>query len=193
MGVYIMLRIAGIDYSLTSPAVCVFVGGSIFKYDDCQFFYLTDIKKYAKSFTKNIHGKMFAEYNAESERYCTIADWAVTKVVGCEQVALEDYAYSRGNVGRVFHIAENTGILKYKIWKTGTPIDVFSPTAIKKYATGKGNSKKDAMHESFKEDTGVDLMYTMGMDNTRSPLNDIVDAYFICKYMHSQMTVDTTS
>tara|TARA_R110002074_G_scaffold382758_1_gene562577 strand:- start:44 stop:619 length:576 start_codon:yes stop_codon:yes gene_type:complete len=191
-----MLRIAGIDYSLTSPAVCVFVGGSIFKYEDCQFFYLTDIKKYAKTFTShitNIHGKMFSEYNAESERYCTIADWAVEKVVGCEQVALEDYAYSRGNVGRVFHIAENTGILKYKIWKTGTPIDVFSPTAIKKYATGKGNSKKDAMHESFKQDTGVDLMYTMGMDSTRSPLNDIVDAYFICKYMHNELTVDTTS
>jgi len=49
------------------------------------------------------------------------------------------------------------------------------------------------MYESFKEDTGMDLMCTMGMDNTRSPLNDIVDAYFICKYMHSQMVPDTTS
>jgi Holliday junction resolvasome RuvABC endonuclease subunit len=188
-----MLSVAGIDYSLTSPAVCVFIGGGVFRYEDCKFFYLTDIKKYAKPFSNNIHGKMFSEYNAESERYCTIADWAVEKIIGCEQIGLEDYAYSRGNSGRVFHIAENTGILKYKIWKTGTPIDVFSPTLIKKYATGKGNAKKDAMYESFKEDTGVDLMCIMEMDNVRSPLNDIVDAYFICKYMHSQVAVDTTS
>lgn len=188
-----MIRVAGIDYSLTSPAVCVFMGGGVFTFDDCSFFYLTDVKKYAQTFMNNIHGKMFSEYNAESERYCTIADWTVEKIVGCEQIALEDYAYSRGNVGRVFHIAENTGVLKYKIWKIGTPIDVFSPTAIKKYATGKGNAKKDEMHESFKEDSGINLMDVMGIDNVRSPLNDIVDSYFICKYMHSQIAVDTTS
>ena len=188
-----MIRIAGIDYSLTSPAVCTFVGGGVFRFEDCSFFYLTDIKKYARTFMENIHGKMFSEYNEESERYCTISDWAVQKVVGCEQVALEDYAYSRGHAGRVFHIAENTGVLKYKIWKTGTPMDVFSPTLIKKYATGKGNAKKDQMYESFFEDTGVDLMCTMGMDNVRSPLSDVVDSYFICKYMHSLLVADTTS
>jgi len=188
-----MMSIAGIDYSLTSPAVCVFTGGGVFTFEECSFFYLTDIKKYAKTFMKNVYGKMASDYNAESERYCSIADWAVAKVAGCQQIALEGYAYSRGHVGRVFHIAENTGVLKYKIWEIGTPIDIFSPTTIKKFATGKGNAKKDDMYESFKEDTGVDLMCTMGMDNVRSPLSDVVDSYFICKYMHNKLCPDTTS
>ena len=34
--------------------------------------------------------------------------------MGCEQIAIE--GYSMGSKGKVFHIAENTGVLKYKIY-----------------------------------------------------------------------------
>ena len=37
------------------------------------------------------------------------------KVIGCEQIAIE--GYSMGSKGKVFNIAENTGVLKYKIYK----------------------------------------------------------------------------
>jgi hypothetical protein len=46
--------IAGIDYSLNGPAVCVF-GGDKFTFENCQFHFLTDIKKYACTFFRNIH------------------------------------------------------------------------------------------------------------------------------------------
>jgi hypothetical protein len=64
----------------------------------------------------------------------------VEQVVGCNQVALEGYAYNAK--GRVFHIAENTGILKYKMFQRGVPLDIVEPTKVKKFATEKGNASK---------------------------------------------------
>ena len=75
--------------------------------------YLTNVKKYGRSIKSNIKGEIFSEYNEEIERYETIADWAADKIIGCKHVALEGYAYNA--TGKIFHIAENTGVLKYKI------------------------------------------------------------------------------
>ena len=60
-------------------------------------------------------------------------------------VALEDYAFAAK--GRVFHIAENTGILKYKLFQQGIPLETISPSAVKKNATGKGNADKEMMYQ----------------------------------------------
>ena len=59
--------IAGIDYSLCGPCICVFEGGAKFSYDDCCFYFMTDTKKYAKPFLGNIHGEMFSEWNQDKE------------------------------------------------------------------------------------------------------------------------------
>ena len=121
--------IAGIDYSLRGPAVCVFnniMGDTFFTFKHCKFYFLTDTKKYSTTFLNNIHGSMFEEYNHECERYDTISSWAVDVCFGCEQVGLEGYAY--GAKGRVFHIPENTGILKYKLFQHSIPVEVMSPS-----------------------------------------------------------------
>lgn len=177
--------IAGIDYSLCGPCICVFEGGARFTFDDCSFYYLTDTKKYAKTFLKNIHGEMFSEWNQEMERYQSIADWAIDILKDCTQVALEGYAYSA--TGKVFHIAENTGVLKYKMFQEGLPVTIVPPTEVKKYGSGKGNADKTAMHAAFLRETGVDLRAVMTPDkkDITSPVSDIVDAYYICKKLHS--------
>jgi len=46
--------IAGIDYSLRGPAICVFKGEGDFDFKHCKFYFLTDTKKYANTFLKNI-------------------------------------------------------------------------------------------------------------------------------------------
>ena len=106
-------------------------------------------------FNNNIRGELFPDYTAECGRYDSISDWAVDLLIGSEQVALEDYAY--GAKGRVFHIAENTGILKYKLWQQSIPLDVIQPTRVKKLASGKGNASKQEMFEAFVKETGTDL------------------------------------
>jgi hypothetical protein len=158
-----------------------------FTFDRCRFYFLTDTKKYADFFLKNIQGERFQDWSQDFERYKSIADWAIDKVTGCEQIAIE--GYSMGSKGKVFHIAENTGVLKYKIYSMGVPLEVIPPTTIKKYATGKGNSDKDQMHQSFMEETGVDLRWKITPDKTKigNPVSDIVDSYFICKHLHDSI------
>ena len=97
--------IAGIDYSLNGPAICVF-NGNDFSFNKCNFYYLTDTQKYSKTFLTNIHGESFKDYDGDCERYDTISDWVLRICSGVDQVALEGYAYNA--TGRVFNIAENT-------------------------------------------------------------------------------------
>ena len=42
----------GIDYSLSSPGVCVNTSEGEFKYEDCTFYFLTNTKKYDATFCR---------------------------------------------------------------------------------------------------------------------------------------------
>ena len=174
--------IAGIDYSLTSPAICV-LNGKKWKWENLTFHFLTDKPTKAKTFLDTIHGQRLSEWSADEERYCSIADWAREIVLDCEEVSLEGYSY--GSKGKVFHIAENTGVLKYKLYQMSIPTGVVSPTHVKKLATGKGNANKQAMHDAFFAETGMNLKGLMTPDKKEisSPVTDIVDSYYICKYL----------
>jgi len=182
--------IAGIDYSLRGPAICIHnsENGS-FSFKTCSFYFLTNTQKYATMFNDNIFGERFNQWNCETSRYETIADWACDRIVGCEQVALEGYAFgAKGN--RLFQIAENTGILKYKIYQRGVPIEVVAPTEVKKFATNKGNASKMDMHSAFYKHTCVDLKKMISPDqkDISNPVSDIVDSYYICKLLHSKLS-----
>ena len=177
--------ISAIDYSLNGPAICVFDTSKDFNFYNCNFYYLTDTKKYANTFLNNVYGELFQPYDEDCERYGSISDWVLRVTVGSDQVALEGYAYNA--TGRVFHIAENTGILKYKLYQIGTPVEIIEPTKVKKLATGKGNSDKEGMYKSFLHETGVDLQQIITPTKTLlgSPVTDIVDCFYICKTLLS--------
>jgi len=181
--------IAGIDYSIRTPSICIFAAKEkeAFTFNRCRFYFLTDTKKYADYFLKNIQGERAQDWDSDEERYKSIADWAIDKLHGCDQIALEGYSF--GSKGKVFHIAENTGILKYKIHNMGVPLEVIPPTTVKKFATGKGNSDKTAMHKSFIEETGIDLKNIITPDKKAvdNPVSDIVDSYYICKNLHDSI------
>ena len=186
--------IAGIDYSLRSPCVCVFTGTKkeSFIFDRCTFHFLTDTKKYATFFLKNIYGERFQDWNLDFQRYKSIADWSMDQMMGCEQIAIE--GYSMGSKGKVFHIAENTGVLKYKIYNAGIPLEVIPPTVVKKFATGKGNADKGMMHNFFMAETKLNLRKSITPDKKKvgNPVTDIVDSYYICKYLHNKIIENST-
>ena len=181
------MLIAGIDYSLNGPSICIFNTEYRFDFSNCSFYYLTDTKKYATKFLNNIHGELFSTYNQECERYDSISDWVIRNCFGCEQVCLEGYAYSA--TGRIFHIAENTGILKYKLYQNSIPVEIVEPTKVKKLATGKGNADKEMMHTSFRDYTGIDLKTLITPNKTiiGSPVTDIVDSFYICKNLYLKL------
>ncbi len=187
----------GIDYSLSSPGICVNTSEGEFKYEDCTFYFLTNTKKYdatfCRPFVTNVRyiGTSHKPYTSEPERYSQIADWVVdiiksygdatTGVNGIKPtIQIEDYSY--GSTGRVFHIAENLGLLKYKLkMECGWDYTLLPPSVIKKFATDKGNANKDLMLDAFEKDTGTNLAQVFDT-TSKSPVSDVADAYFICKY-----------
>jgi Holliday junction resolvasome RuvABC endonuclease subunit len=182
-----MMCIGGIDYSMTCPALCVFEGDT-FSFDACRFYYITDKKKYQGDF---MGGKitgipMPKEYLCEAERYASLARIILDKLDehGCMEVILEDYAM--GAKGRVFHIGENTGILKYFLWADNIEVHTVEPMVLKKFATGKGNADKDKMYDTFFAQTNKQLLIEYDTQKVNNPISDIVDAYFLTKYRVEQ-------
>ena len=178
--------VIGIDYSLTSPAMCIMAKPNI---ANCMFYYLTINKKLVGTF-KNAVGYLHQDHYSEQERYDNIAEFFLNKIPlehkKVPDIFIEDYSF--GSTGRVFHIAENAGILKYKFWEVGYKFDTVAPTTVKKFATGKGNADKAKMYEAFKNETGEDFNMLLNKNLTLgSPVTDIVDSYYIAKYGYEKV------
>lgn len=169
--------ICGIDYSMSCPSLCIFDTEKTFSFQNCDFYYLID-KKTKIIEEGNIHGEYYSKDSENVKRFDHISDWAITilKNQKVNQVFLE--GYSMGSRGRVFHIAENTGILKQKIYKAGITFEVVPPSTWKKEVVGKGNADKQYVYDSM----NVDLKDIFKSKSITSPINDIADSYFICKY-----------
>lgn len=172
--------IAGVDYSMTCPAVTVYSGGA-FSFQNCKSYYRTGLDRYVGNYS-NISGSAIQEYSSEIDRYVNHAKWVVSLVQGCSLVAIE--GYSMGSRGKVFHIAENTAILKYFLEQNKIPYVSVPPTRVKKHAC-KGNASKEEMYDAFVNLTKTDLRKVMGFTAKKiaSPITDVVDSYYICSYI----------
>jgi hypothetical protein len=75
--------VAGIDYSLCGPAVCLFKSNATgkFSYSGCSFFFLTENKRQSEIRCMNVFGERLSDWNSDEHRYETIADWAVDIVM----------------------------------------------------------------------------------------------------------------
>ena len=184
-------KIAGIDYSLTSPAICVYKdeNDGLFDFDKCVVHYLSNNERQqqlaSRSGLDNLKVEPYPEWQSEEERHEKLATWAYNLVQGCEEVFLEGYAFATSVQAGVRSIAENTGLLKHKMWKNKITFKTYPPTVIKKFATGKGNANKELMYEAFKYEllTPNDLkeQLTPRAMKITNPISDIVDSYFIAK------------
>jgi len=180
-----MTWIAGIDYSLTSPAICIAEvrDENKIKFEDCRFHYIKQKKN--QNSVGVFNGYDYPKYSDEMERYENLAEWVIERIrwyngrVKC--VYLEDYAFAA--TGRVFNIAENTGILKHRLKKNNFKFKTIPPTVIKKYASGKGNANKELMYETFLKETKIDLQSQLTPKSTKiiNPVSDIIDSYYIAK------------
>tara|TARA_R100001591_G_C4284406_1_gene166024 strand:+ start:319 stop:744 length:426 start_codon:yes stop_codon:yes gene_type:complete len=139
-----MTKIIGIDYSLTGPCLCICDDRPLIS--ECEFHYLTKVKKYEGSFMAGkITGYPFKDFNSQQERHDQISDWVFDMIGNVVNpiVFIEDYSF--GSKGRVFNLAENTGLLKHKLYKRGIKFHTLVPSVIKKTATGKGNNHRSKL------------------------------------------------
>ena len=170
----------GIDFSLNSPAICVSNGS--FKFEDCYFYYLTSKKKHIGNMMKNILGTEHTEYKNPIERFANLTTWALSIINKLTDPKIFIEGYSFGSKGQaVFQIAENGGILKYRLKQYDYKILV--PSVIKKFATGKGNADKQAMYEAFTKETKTNLLSVFDQKTLSNPVTDVIDSYYILKAM----------
>lgn len=183
---------------MSAPAIAIYSGSlKNFSWKKTTFYYNV---KDQPTFQKNwklgksekavpwCYGESYTnDYKTNIQRFKNLANWALdcigkhqTDVDRCT-IYIEDYAL--GAKGRTFEIAENTGILKYLLEHVRYRYSLISPTVVKKFATGKGNSDKSKMYEAWTKDTEFDLWkeFTPGRKTLSSPVTDIVDAYFLVK------------
>ena len=177
--------IAGIDYSTTSPSICVWKNG-VFTPNNCTFsFFALDKWRDGWSSLENVNCFKFPKELEGLERYSFLAEWTIEQLRWddgrVEKIVLEDYSY--GSVGRVFHIAENVGILKHILLKQHFTYETIAPTTLKKFATGRGNASKDEMLDAWKQESKrFDLIQETG-----NPASDIIDSFYLCKYGFNQL------
>jgi Holliday junction resolvasome RuvABC endonuclease subunit len=169
--------LAGIDYSMTSPSICVFNGSKELNFDNCEFFVYT--QKKPKFDRKNITFDIQEKYDCQEDRFDKISNWSlnILKKYEVKNLAVEGYSYgSKSN--RLFDIGENGGLLKHKLWKNSIYFKIFTPSEVKKHFSGKGNSNKEKMSNALYEKENIKLH-----EDSESPVSDIIDSYAILRLL----------
>lgn len=180
-----MCVITGIDYSISCPCLCVYTDNKPLSFENVSFYFNQEsITKKEQSRRKTLEfpnifwSERFLTSNDE-QRYYYLADWALSICLERHiDIAILE-AYALGAQGRVFNIAEATGLLKHYLFRTGIQIVTYPPTFNKKSFSGKGNANKEKMIDTFNQKNKINIAESMGYksDYFGSPISDIVDSY----------------
>ena len=147
-----------------------------------MFYHLTSKKKYIGMMSEEIVGYEHKEWKDPIQRFKYISDF-VFDIIGSlvnPQIFIEGYSYGSKGQG-LFQIAEDCGILKYRLQEQNLPYETVVPSVVKKGATGKGNADKDMMYNAFVTETNIDLKSIFETEKVGNPISDIADSYFIQK------------
>jgi len=181
---------AGIDYGMRNPAMVIYETTS----DTFEYFYMSTteskLKSDSKLFSALIDVRTTVDVDIQEgnispsiERFQNIANFflGALNTIRPKIVFLE--GYSLGSQGKVFSIAENTAILKSKLYDAGYRVEIYPPTVIKKFATGKGNASKQMMKDVFFENEKRRVIDLKKISHYKeSPLTDMIDAYYVLRY-----------
>ena len=179
------MNIVGVDYSLRSPGICIITDSNV------KLHFLTEKPKWEGVILDggkfSITGHTYPFWSNDQERHDKIANWVMSLLPEDCVCGIEGYAFASTS-SRLFQIGEHTGCLKQKLWHSNIPFEIFQPAAVKKFATSKGNAKKDLMVETFIGQYNLDIGFHLGMKPGKvdSPVSDMVDAFFIAKILECQ-------
>lgn len=179
-----MTTYIGIDYSYTSPSICIESDGSL------EFYYITTKKKAVIKYP-SLNGVLYTKDSfTDLERFDYISDWVVSLIEPYSDdmvVGLEGYSY--GSSGRTFQVAEACGLLKYKLWKNFgiKQVICIPPASVKKTFTGSGSSNKEAMYDEWDRLGMPNLKEMFNMKKADNPISDIVDSYAIIQSLKNKL------
>lgn len=189
------MKIAGIDYSINCPSVCVFDTEEQFDFLNCSFYIAQNglsqkesKRRQTLTFDNIFLTEQFGIKDNEQQRYFLLADWVLSIIKENNVCLVAMEAYSMASKGKVFNIAEATGLLKHYLFLSNIKLSLFPPTVIKKNWSGKGNAGKDLMCEEFTKRTNIKINEILGIESlTNSPCSDIVDSMAVCHTLLTSM------
>lgn len=155
--------VIGIDQSYTSTGVCVMNS-------DKQVLELFTIKTPASV------GDIFARANAIADQVAQLVSKYMPIGIGLEGLAFA----MTGDATRDLAGLQHTIVNKLRYSHNYDKIVIPTPNTVKKIATGKGNSKKEALHEALPEE----IRKRIEASNYRKTtgMYDVTDAYWIAIY-----------
>lgn len=185
-----MAIFAGIDYSMNSPAICVWNENDPLDFEHLKFYNFGKVKKLEGNHgVGNVNVMVQENYEANEPRFRAIAAWAKAVMIanGVTDAIIEGYAMSSKASNNLCQTAENCGLLKQQLYTLGIEFEVVAPTQAKKLFTGKGNAKKPDIIEEFTRFMKHDLLKSMDITNKEGkPVDDIADSFSIMR-CHSKI------
>jgi Holliday junction resolvasome RuvABC endonuclease subunit len=182
------MKIAGIDYSITSPAMVIADTDKSLSFDDVEIFCMAPTPKLV-GWHGNVRCFEKMKYTSQEQRINDIADYFIAMMLehSVERVVMESYSY--GSTGLTFNLAENVGVLKNKMWVRGIIRYDIAPQSVKKFFTGSGRADKLKMIEVFYAVSGVQRSINdiIGIKSTKpnaKPVDDIADAFGMAYYLY---------
>lgn len=179
--------VAGVDYSMSSPSICVYdTESGDLSHQNCFYFYkqvvpsIKEMNRICQLDLVNIFPGYQSKFEDEFTKVFCLADWgySIIREMKVELVALEGYAF--GASGRVFNIAEATGLFKMFLRLNKIPLLTFAPSQIKKVFSGKGNSNKNAMIKFYNDKYSVNMWDIFGVEEKdETPIADLIDSHAI--------------
>ena len=178
--------ICGIDYSISSPAVVKAELNDDLDIVSIDYMSFSSTLKNCK-LDEHLHHNAKKNFRNDMDRFYFLRDKVESFIYDGdipEYIAIEGYAM--GSMGKVFNIAEATVMTKSMIYDKGTPLRIYTPSAIKKFATGNGSAGKVSMFQQFQKEsqTFLDLSHLQDLKN---PQEDIIDAYWIMKLLQTEL------
>ena len=184
------MNIVGLDLSPKSPGCFKYKLNDDMEPVEFDYMGFTDVKKNEQ---EKIH---FYHKDKTFNNYIDREEWMLKRIeafcYNVDYVAIEDYAFNA--TGRVFHIAEFAGLVKYKLYKMNKKIRLYDPGTIKLFASGKGNGDKIRMYDSYKDTNDnyqfdINTLPEVRQSSGKSPTSDLIDAYFACNLLKTELTI----
>lgn len=181
----------GVDYSITSPSVCLIEFDQSHNIINLKSHCVNGKNKFFSNFLQNginFEIKITPTISKKDalndfQRFYAIADILVNDIINQKLpnpkiVNIEGYAFAAK--GKVFNIAENTQTFKMKMYDNfKTEFNIIEPSTLKKFAGQKGNCDKIAMGSAFVDNFGFCLYEKMDHIVGSSPVSDIIDSIFL--------------
>lgn len=177
--------ICGIDYSMTSPALCIGEENCLF--ENNIFYGFRRLKRHIST-KKEIVLFDYPLYKTNEERFDKISDLMIETILLNKVDLCRLEGYSLGSKGMIFDIAENTAVLKHKLYKNNINFELIPPKSVKLSFTGRGDCSKGVMYMFFRDKhCPYEIHHAIGdMDvpaEIDHPIEDLIDAYALKTYI----------